>query len=202
MTESRPRQRLSEAQRRSQIMLAAVHEVADRGYQSASLTRIAQRAGVAKGLVWHYFSGKDELMAETAAWVMRAISERVIAELDLDQPVPEIIRATLQQIAGQLQSHRDELVGLSLIVHTLQGPGDETVTADFYTQTYRGQAELFRRGQREGDLGSFDVDVMAVTYQGSIDTMLAHLGSHPDIDPQAYSASLAQILLNGMTNRS
>ncbi len=29
--------------------------------------------------------------------------------------------------------------------------------------------------------------VMAVTYQGAIDTMLAYLDAHPDTDPTAYA---------------
>ncbi|MBM7788434.1 hypothetical protein [Tenggerimyces flavus] len=39
---------------------------------------------------------------------------------------------------------------------------------------------------------------MAVTYQGSIDVMLAHLDQHPELDPRDYAAELAKILLGGM----
>lgn len=197
------RQRLSEDERRRQIMVAAIQEVGDRGYEGASLTRIAARADVAKGLVWHYFTGKDDLMASTAKMTMQAMSERVIAALDLDQPVPEIVRATLGKVAGQSRTHRTELVALNRIVHNLQRPGDaERVTAGAYEEIYSGQQELFRRGQREGSLGDFDTRVMAVTYQSSIDTMLAYLEDHPEVEPQDYAAALAQILLDGMRARA
>jgi len=65
-TSGTPRQRLAEDERRRQIMTAAVQELADRGYDGTSLTRVAERAGVSKGLLWHYFAGKDDLMEATA----------------------------------------------------------------------------------------------------------------------------------------
>lgn len=200
---TRPRQRLSEDERRRQIMRAAVEEVAERGYEGASLTAIASRAGVAKGLIWHYFSGREDLMEAAAKDLMTALSERIITMLDLDQPVPDIICATLRHAAAQLGTHRTELVALRSIVHNLQRPGeDERVTADFYTETHAGQAALFRRGQQEGTLRPFDPQVMAITYQGAIDTMLDHLDSHPEDDPEQYAAALADILLGGMLARS
>ena len=184
-------------------MLAAIQEVVDRGYEGASLTRIAERADVAKGLVWHYFTGKDDLMQATAKATMETLREHIVDALDLDQPVPDIIRAALREAASQILTRRNELVALNRIMHNLRRPdGDERVTADFYGETYLGQEELFRRGQAEGSLSDFDTRVMAVTYQGSIDIMLAYLEEHPDVEPRAYAAELAEILLGGMQARS
>jgi AcrR family transcriptional regulator len=198
-----PRQRLSEDQRRKQIMEAAIQEVVDRGYEGASLTRIAARADVAKGLVWHYFTGKDDLMEATAKATMESLRGHIVGALDFDQPVPDIIRTALCEAASQVLTRRNELVALNRIVHNLRRPdGGERVSADFYEDTYRGQEELFRRGQAEGSLGDFDTRVMAVTYQGSIDIMLAYLEEHPDVEPRAYAAELAEILLGGMQARS
>jgi AcrR family transcriptional regulator len=200
---SRPRQRLSEDERRTQIMAAAIQEVVDRGYEGASLTRIAARADVAKGLVWHYFAGKDDLMAATATATMQTLREHIVARLDFAQPVPDIIRAALREAAAQVRSRRNELIALNRIVHNVRRPeSGGRVTAAFYEETHLGQEELFRRGQAEGSLGDFDTRVMAVTYQGSIDTMLAYLDEHPDVDPCDYAAELAEILLGGMRARS
>jgi len=53
-----------------------------------SLTRIAARADVAKGLVWRYFAGKDDLMESTAKATMTAMRADIVDSLDLDQPRP------------------------------------------------------------------------------------------------------------------
>ncbi|MFI7121743.1 TetR/AcrR family transcriptional regulator [Amycolatopsis sp. NPDC049868] len=180
-------------------MAAAIREVAESGYEGASLTRIAARADVAKGLVWRYFTGKDDLMESAAKVTMETMRRQIVDGLDLDQPVPDIIRAALPLAASQILTHRDELIALNRIVHNLRRPdGAERVVADFYEETYLGQEELFRRGQAEGSLRDFDTRVMAVTYQGSIDIMLAYLESHPDVDPRGYASQLAEILLGGM----
>ncbi len=177
-------------------MAAAIQEIADSGYESATLTRIAARADVAKGLVWRYFSGKDELMEATARATMEMMREQIVDVLDLGQPVPDIIRSALRQAALQVLTHRNELLALNRIVHNLHN--DERSIAGFYEETYLQQEQLFRRGQAEGSLRDFDPRVMAVTYQGSIDVMIAYLEDHPEVDPAHYAAGLAEILLGGM----
>lgn len=180
-------------------MTAAVEELADRGYDGASLTRIAERAGVSKGLIWHYFAGKDDLMECTAKATLATVRDRIAGDLDLTRPVPDVIRAALRHAAALSVTHRAELVALNHIVHNLRHPdGTPRLTLDFYEETYRAQEALFRRGQAAGTLRDFDTRVMAVTYQGAIDVMLAYLESNPDVDPGDYAAKLAEILLAGM----
>ena len=61
---------------RTRIASAALDQVADGGYASASMQAVAARAGVAVGTVYRYFPSKAELIAE----VFRAAAER---ELDV-----------------------------------------------------------------------------------------------------------------------
>lgn len=180
-------------------MTAAIHELAERGYERASLTRVAERAGISKGLIWHYFAGKDDLMEATAKATMASIRDRIAELLDLSQPVPEVIRAALRHAAALSATHRVELAGLNHIVHNLRRPdGTPRLTLDSYEETYRQQESLFRRGQAEGSLRDFDARIMAITYQGAIDMMLGYLQTHPDIDPADYADQLADILLAGI----
>ncbi|MFJ5679651.1 TetR/AcrR family transcriptional regulator [Streptomyces sp. NPDC093097] len=193
------RQRLDEDQRRAQIITAAVEELADRGYDGLTLTRVAERAGVSKGLIWHYFAGKDDLMESTAKATMTSIRHRIAGTLDLTDPVPDILRAALRQAASLHLTHRVELAALDSIVHNLRHPdGSLRLTFDAYEETYQAQESLFRRGQAEGTLWDFDTRVMAVTYQGAIDVMLGYLRSNPHRDPDDYADKLADILLAGV----
>lgn len=56
--------------RRAQVLAAAVEEFARYGYRAASTNRIARRAQVAKGLLFHYFGNKEGLYraALAEAW--------------------------------------------------------------------------------------------------------------------------------------
>ncbi|MFF2959793.1 TetR/AcrR family transcriptional regulator [Streptomyces sp. NPDC057963] len=194
------RQRLDENQRRAQIMTAAVEELADCGYDGLSLTRVAERAGVSKGLIWHYFADKDDLMESTVKATMTTIRDRIANSLDLTEPVPDIIRAALRRAAALTATHRGEITALNHIVHNLRRPdGTPRLTLDAYEETYQAQESLFRRGQAEGTLRDFDTRVMAITYQGAIGMMIEYLGTeHPHIDPDDYADRLADILLAGI----
>jgi TetR/AcrR family transcriptional regulator, fatty acid metabolism regulator protein len=65
--------------RRRQILDAAVRVFARQGYHSCRVSDIADEAGVAYGLVYHYFRSKDEVMNElfTERWslLLAAIDE-------------------------------------------------------------------------------------------------------------------------------
>lgn len=62
MTHPEPASR--QAGSRALILDAARQELADRGYESATVRSIARRAGVDPGLIRHYFRGKPELVRE------------------------------------------------------------------------------------------------------------------------------------------
>jgi AcrR family transcriptional regulator len=48
--------------RRQQIMDAALELFANEGYYTTSISDIATKAGISKGLMYNYFSGKEELI--------------------------------------------------------------------------------------------------------------------------------------------
>ncbi|MFT8245852.1 TetR/AcrR family transcriptional regulator [Roseomonas sp. BN140053] len=73
-----PRRRLTPAERLPQILDAALEEFAEQGYGGASMAGAAARAGVAKGLLYHYFPGKAELFGA----VVRSCIQGVFAEAE------------------------------------------------------------------------------------------------------------------------
>ena len=50
--------------RRSQIMDTALELFASEGYFTTSISRIAQKAGISKGLMYNYFESKEDLVVE------------------------------------------------------------------------------------------------------------------------------------------
>ncbi|WP_063015746.1 hypothetical protein [Nocardia nova] len=65
---------------------------------------------------------------------------------------------------------------------------------------YARQAALLRRGQDHGQLrADLDPQLLAVTYQGMVDSMLDYLDTNPDVDPLTYADHVADVLLAGIT---
>lgn len=48
--------------RRNQILEAALELFADKGYFTTSISQIAAKAGISKGLMYNYFQGKEDLI--------------------------------------------------------------------------------------------------------------------------------------------
>lgn len=51
-------------EKRTLIMNAALEHFARDGYHNTTITHLARHAGISKGLMYNYFTGKEELLAE------------------------------------------------------------------------------------------------------------------------------------------
>lgn len=55
-------------ERKEQIMRAALKVFADNGVKLTKISMIAKEAGVSHGLVYHYFTSKEEVLYESLKW--------------------------------------------------------------------------------------------------------------------------------------
>ena len=67
--------------RRQDMQKAAFDLLAEAGFHGATLGKIAERLGMSRGLVHHYFKDKDELLEAAVRYGNRLISEHVAANL-------------------------------------------------------------------------------------------------------------------------
>lgn len=87
--------RKSAARRRAEIADAAVALAREEGLDAVTLRALAARVGVALGLIAHYATSMDDLVAETFAAVVSAELAEVVAFLP-DAPAPERIGALMR----------------------------------------------------------------------------------------------------------
>lgn len=71
----RPYHREAEDKRRQALIAATLALVSEGGAASATVRAIAARAGVTPGLIRHYFSGKDQLIATAYRQLMTGMTE-------------------------------------------------------------------------------------------------------------------------------
>jgi AcrR family transcriptional regulator len=92
-----------QADRRQRVLRAAMELAAEGGYDGVQMREVADRAEVALGTVYHYFSSKDHLLAESMAVSVRVLEASVArhpaeGETTLDR-VLDILRRTTQGMA-------------------------------------------------------------------------------------------------------
>jgi AcrR family transcriptional regulator len=51
-------------ERKAQIKKVALEVISEEGFQNTSISKIAQRAGISKGLMYNYFESKEEMIRE------------------------------------------------------------------------------------------------------------------------------------------
>jgi AcrR family transcriptional regulator len=92
------------AESKQKIMDAAFTLIAQNGYESTSIAMIAQTAGVSKGLLYNYFTSKEELVK---ALVLGAVAEgdKLVAQLISDDPRETIENMFLWFFNEMRQNH-------------------------------------------------------------------------------------------------
>ncbi|MFK8049320.1 MAG: TetR/AcrR family transcriptional regulator [Halioglobus sp.] len=63
--------------RRDEISAVAVSLIAEGGMEAATIREIAQASGYSKGVVEHYFDGKEELISGALKWINVRYEQRV-----------------------------------------------------------------------------------------------------------------------------
>jgi AcrR family transcriptional regulator len=87
-----------QADRRRRVLVAAIDLAADGGYEGVQMRAVADRADVALGTVYHYFTSKDHLLAESLNEWLRGLEESVarrpaVGDSTLDR-VLDLLRRT------------------------------------------------------------------------------------------------------------
>lgn len=111
------RRRLAPAERTPQILAAALEEFAERGYAGASMAAVAARAGVTKGLIYHYFPGKAELFKAVVRSCIQPVfdeAERLIAAFQGSKA--DLLRRLMGFAYARVAAERRERILFKLIL--------------------------------------------------------------------------------------
>ncbi|TNE47901.1 MAG: TetR/AcrR family transcriptional regulator [Bacteroidetes bacterium] len=87
------------ARSREKILNAAMEAFATKGYQHVSVSQIAARAGVAKGLLYNYFSSKEDMLLAIVELIMQDIFSYmggILQEPDPEKKLEQLIRISFQ----------------------------------------------------------------------------------------------------------
>lgn len=183
-----------EAARRAQIVECAIEVIAEVGYTNASMARIAERAGISRGLISYHFAGKDELITQVLITVFADAARFMEPSVAAEPTAAGQLRAYIQSNVDYMRTHPNRIVA---IVEILSGGAvaDGTLGIDPIEAEERGLAplvELFRHGQENGEFREFDPRVMARAVRSVIDGIPPHM-SDPDLDLDTYARELTTL---------
>ena len=158
--------------KRRQILDAAVRVFARQGFHSTRVADIADEAGVAYGLVYHYFKSKDEVLNElfSERWSLLLAT---IEQTNGDTPP----RERLAEVAGFIVDsyrHDPELMKVIIVEVTRAANSFGRTHLPEIRSAYELIAEIVAAGQAQGAFRD-DIDPIfaSMSFYGAIEQLLS-----------------------------
>lgn len=137
--------RMSVAERRHQLVGAALTVARARGIDAATVRAVATQAGVSLGVVHYCFEDKSELLRAVAAEVPGETAATVIDALPEQATIRDALAVAVETLWHAMRENRDmRLLSHELTVAGLRDEALAEVVQDQYAQS-RVTAELFLR---------------------------------------------------------
>ncbi|WP_378740178.1 TetR family transcriptional regulator [Nocardia brasiliensis] len=185
----------TEAARRAQIVDAAIEVIAEHGLPNTSFAKIAQQAGLSStGMISYHFRGKNELIREVAAEIVRVNTEFVVAKLEPEAGYTARLRAYFTANMALLDEYPQHQRALASIVANARTDDPRLFgLIEQVTEIARGQEEWIREAQRAGEFRAFDPTVMALAIRAARDAAVARAADDPDFDAVACARELGDL---------
>jgi len=195
-----PQRTHAQEYKRRLLLDAAVRVFARRGYHAARVGDIAEEAGVAYGLLYHYFSSKEEVLRSVFRETWRALIATIESVEESSEPPREQLRKVAEILLRSWRRDPDLVRVLVLEVtrsQLLAGEMDEIVAS------FKAIQKIVERGQADGSIRA-DLDALLSSYvfYGAIDELLTGwvLGRLPDSDEDLARAerTVVEIVAGGL----
>ena len=188
-------------EKRRQILDAAVRVFARKGFHTSRVGDIAEEAGVAHGLLYHYFSSKDEVLETVFRDNWGVLLERIRAVEDGDEPASEQLRH-VAVILLRTWLHTPDVVRV-LVREIARSPEVQDRIGEL-VKPVESIRSIIERGQEAGEFrADLDPAVAAVVFYGAIDEVLTGwvLGQMPGGDAEVAAAerTVVDVLLAGFS---
>jgi AcrR family transcriptional regulator len=146
--------------KRRLILDAAVRVFARKGYHTSRVGDIAEEAGVAHGLLYHYFRSKEELLETIFRETWRDV-------LDAVQSVEETDESARERLAGiakiLLRAWRRDPDLVRVLVREVTRSSALQRQIQEIDEAFAGLERIIARGQAEGEFRS-DIDPRMASY--------------------------------------
>jgi TetR/AcrR family transcriptional regulator, fatty acid metabolism regulator protein len=174
--------------KRQLILDAAVRVFARSGYHTSRVGDIAEEAGIAHGLLYHYFSSKDEVLRTVFRESWSRLIEALHAVEEGDDPAPEQLRKIA---AVLLRSWRNDPDLVRVLVREVARSPHLAEQVDEVREAFLVIQRVIERGQETGAFRT-DLDARLASWivYGSLEELLTGwvLGQLPDGDEEVARA--------------
>ncbi|WP_249010286.1 TetR/AcrR family transcriptional regulator [Conexibacter sp. DBS9H8] len=158
--------------RRRQILDAAIRVFADQGFHTCRVSDIADAAGVAYGLVYHYFTSKEQIL-DTLFLERWDVMLDAIAEADASDLRARTKLATVAAFILESYGHDPALMKVIIVEVTRAANSFGRTHREKIEQAFAGVASIVDAGRRAGEFRSgIDPTLAAQAFFGLVEQVL------------------------------
>ena len=171
---------IAPADKRKLILDAAIRVFAEHGYHGARVGDIAEDAGVAHGLLYHYFASKDDVLRTIFVENWGALIARFRAVEASDEPAPDKLEGIAKIL---LRTWRNDPALVTVMVREVARSQQLQDRVDEVREAFAIVERVIEEGQASGDFRR-DVDPRLASwiFYGGLEEVLKGwvLGQLPD----------------------
>jgi len=160
-------------EKRRVILDAAVRVFAEKGFHTSRVGDIAEEAGVAHGLLYHYFSSKDEVLETIFREHWTALLDRIHAAEESEEPVLDQLRGIARAMFFGWRYDRD---AVRVVIREIARSPEVQERVGELVKPIGAIRRIIERGQSSGDFRrDLDAGTAAVIFYGAIDELIEEL---------------------------
>jgi TetR/AcrR family fatty acid metabolism transcriptional regulator len=179
---------IAQEEKRRLILDAAVRVFARKGYHTCRVGDIAEEAGVAYGLLYHYFSSKEEVLETVFRETWSELLEAMRGVEESGAPAREQLR---QVAAILLRAWRRDPDLVRVLVREVARSPQMPRRVEEIGHAFKAIERIVARGQEEGEFrAELDARLASWIFYGAIEEILTGwvLGQLPDGDEEVAKA--------------
>ena len=186
-------------EKRRQLLDAAVRVFARKGFHASRVGDIAEEAGVAHGLLYHYFKSKDEVLEAVFHDNWSLLVARIASVEETDERAADQLRH-ITAIVLRTWLHLPDVV--RVVIREFGRSPELSERIGDLAQPINSIARVIERGIERGEFKKVDPRVAATVVYGSIDELLTawvldRLPSGEE-DVAAAEQTLVEVSLRGL----
>ena len=187
------------AERRTQIIEAALACFTSKGYNNTTMDDIVAASGLSKGSLYWYFKSKDELFAEAIMSVFMSVSQEAFAALEQCTTASDKLRA-IAQTTADFSKEIEGFFGLFLEFWASSPRREEAgqFWVGMLVQYKDIIVEIVKEGISNGEFKPVEAEELVWAMMAAYDGLAAYAMLIPGIDLDQTSQVFVETLLRGL----
>lgn len=195
---TRQHSRLRYEKRKQEIADVAARVFAERGYHGTSVSDLVSATGLQRGGLYHYITGKEELLSLVHQRFIEPLLEESRAVLDAGEPPDETLRMLMRVLLKIVDEYRDQV---TVFLREWRNIKDHKAweaiasTRKEYEEIVLG---VLKRGSDEGMFSVVDQKMAAMALLGMINYTYQWFDPDGRVSAEELSDQMSSIFLHGI----